>query len=465
MRAAKSSARFFVFVGASERGWGQSNLHPQRRPEGRRKEHQHMKHATFADLGVSGVVVEELASRGFATPFAVQELVIPDVLAGRDVLAQSPTGSGKTLAFGVPMVERLNDRDPRPSALVLAPTRELAIQIVDDLRPLAHARALSIAPVYGGAGIVKQARIAARAHILVATPGRLLDLIDRRDVSLDRVRMLVLDEADRMLDMGFRPVVDRIVKMTSSERQTLLFSATLQGEVGRIAKAYTTDPRRHEHAHSAQRKGDVEHRFVTVSHDGKVARLVTELSAAERGLTLVFVRTKRGADRLVKRLASSSVRAVAMHGDKSQGQRERALANFEAGVVDTLVATDVAARGIDVAGITHVINYDIPATGDDYVHRVGRTARAGASGVGVTLVAHDQKRELAGMVGGLGLHRELELGGLPSDDTRREGAPRAHSRGARRAAPGAAFPRSSSGSRSGSHKGGGAARGGRRRSR
>ncbi len=176
-----------------------------------------------------------------------------------------------------------------------------------------------------------------------------------------------------------------------------------------------SDPRRHEHAHSAERKGDVEHRFVTVSHEGKVARLVSELGESERGRTLVFVRTKRGADRLVKRLASNSVRAVAMHGDKSQGQRERALSNFEAGVVDTLVATDVAARGIDVAGITHVINYDMPGTREDYVHRIGRTARAGASGVGVTLVTHEQARELAGMVSGLGLHRELELGGLPSD--------------------------------------------------
>ena len=201
-----------------------------------------MKHETFADLGVSEVVANELSKRGITTPFAVQAMVIPDVLAGHDVLAQSPTGSGKTLAFGVGMVERLTDSDARPSALVLAPTRELAIQIVDDLRPIAHARALSIAAVYGGAGIVKQARLAARAHILVATPGRLLDLIDRRDVSLGRVRLLVLDEADRMLDMGFRPVVDRIVKMTSAERQTLLFSATLQGEVGRIAKAYTHEP-------------------------------------------------------------------------------------------------------------------------------------------------------------------------------------------------------------------------------
>jgi ATP-dependent RNA helicase RhlE len=376
-----------------------------------------MKSDSFAGLGVSEVVSRELAQRGINSPFAVQGMVIPDVLAGHDVLAQSPTGSGKTLAFGVPLVERLKDSDPRPSALVLAPTRELALQIVEDLRPLAHVRALSIAAVYGGAGIVKQARIAARAHILVATPGRLLDLIDRRDVSLKQVRLLVLDEADRMLDMGFRPVVEKIVKMTSRERQTLLFSATLQGEVGRIAAAHTTNPRRHEHAHPAEHKAKVEHRFVSVSHEGKVDRLVAELSHTERGLTLVFVRTKRGADRLVKRLAASNVQAVAMHGDKSQSQREKALARFEAGHVDTLVATDVAARGIDVAGITHVINYDMPASREDYVHRVGRTARAGAGGIGVTFVLHEQAREFAGMVGELGLHRELELGGFPSDAT------------------------------------------------
>jgi superfamily II DNA/RNA helicase len=397
-----------------------------------------MKSESFADLGVSEVVSRELAKRGINSPFAVQGMVIPDVLAGHDVLAQSPTGSGKTLAFGVPLVERLKDVDARPSALVLAPTRELALQIVEDLRPIAHVRALSIAAVYGGAGIVKQARIASRAHILVATPGRLLDLIDRRDISLKEIRLLVLDEADRMLDMGFRPVVEKIVKMTRRDRQTLLFSATLEGEVGRIAAAYTTDPRRHEHSHSAERRGDVEHRFVTVSHEGKVARLVAELAHPDRGLTLVFVRTKRGADRLVKRLSASRVHAIAMHGDKSQAQREKALARFESGQVNTLVATDVAARGIDVSGITHVINYDMPATREDYVHRVGRTARAGAGGTGVTFVSHEQTREFAGMVGELGLHRELELGGFPSDATSRPGkasgrpARRSRNRGSRR---------------------------------
>jgi ATP-dependent RNA helicase RhlE len=326
--------------------------------------------------------------------------------------------------------------------------------------------------VYGGAGIVKQARIAARAHILVATPGRLLDLIDRGEISLNRVKLLVLDEADRMLDMGFRPVVERIVKMTARERQTLLFSATLEGEVGRIAKAFTSSPRRHEHAHPEQRKGDVEHRFVTVSHEGKVARLVSELNEPERGLTLVFVRTKRGADRLVKRLAASSVKAVAMHGDKSQGQRERALSSFQSGVVDTLVATDVAARGIDVAGITHVINYDMPGTREDYVHRIGRTARAGASGVGVTLVTHDQARELSGMVIGLGLHRELQIGGLPSDVAGAHGAPPRQRKSA--AGPGSGRRNQRSAGRGGTHRnglsadrlggntsGGGARRGGR----
>ncbi len=374
-----------------------------------------MTHATFAELGVSEVIVRELAAREITQPFAIQRMVVPDILAGRDVLAKSPTGSGKTLAFGVPLIERLGAGDARPSALVLAPTRELAAQIVEELRSLAHARALSIAAVYGGAGIVKQAARAARAHILVATPGRLLDLIERRDVSLAQVRLLVLDEADRMLDMGFRPVVERIIKMTASERQTLLFSATLDGEVGRLAKAYTHDARRHEHADTPQRAGRTEHRFVTVSGEAKVAHLVGELNNPDRGRTLVFVRTKRGADRLVKKLAASDVDAVAMHGDKSQAQREKALARFDSGVVDTLVATDVAARGIDVAGITHVINFDIPATGEDYVHRVGRTARAGASGVGVTLVNHDQRGELLAIAGRLGLDRELKLGGITAE--------------------------------------------------
>ena len=207
-----------------------------------------MSQQSFADLGVSRAVAGALAERGITEPFAIQQLVIADILAGHDVLAKSPTGSGKTIAFGAPIADRIEANDRRPAALVLAPTRELASQIVEDIRPLAHARALRIAAVYGGVGIVKQAREAARAHIVVATPGRLEDLLQRGDLTLDRVRILVLDEADRMLDMGFKPAVDRIVAQCPAERQTLFFSATLDGEAGRVAKSFTHDARRHEHA-------------------------------------------------------------------------------------------------------------------------------------------------------------------------------------------------------------------------
>ena len=363
--------------------------------------------STFADLGVTEAVAGALARRGFDSPFAVQSLVIPDVLDGRDVLVKSPTGSGKTLAFGVPLADLVDPDGAWPSALILAPTRELAAQIVDELAGVMKASDLRITAVYGGVGIHSQAKQAGRSHVLVATPGRLLDLIERGAVSLDAIEFLVLDEADRMLDMGFKPVVDRIVRMTPDDRQTLLFSATLDGEVGRIASAYTTDAVRREHKPAAERIGTVDHRFHRVAHEAKVSALVHELGDPQRGLTLVFVRTKRGADRLVKRLAKQNVHAVAMHGDKSQSQREKALARFESGRVDTLVATDVAARGIDVRGITHVINYDAPAAREDYVHRVGRTARAGASGVGITFVIDDQAREVAKFAGELGLDHGL----------------------------------------------------------
>jgi ATP-dependent RNA helicase RhlE len=315
-----------------------------------------MSSQSFADLGVSNAVVNALSARNIDHPFPVQQLVIEDVLAGRDVLTKSPTGSGKTLAFGIPIADRLKADGPRPAALVLVPTRELASQIVDELTDVCHARALSIAAVYGGTSIERQSRAARKAHILVATPGRLEDLMERGAVSLQRVSILVLDEADRMLDMGFRPPVDRIVKTMPAQRQTLFFSATLDGEVGRLANQYTHDARRHEHAHSAEQRGEVEHRFIPVLHEAKLDTLVAELRRAESERTLVFVRTKRGADRLVKRLKARNVAAVAMHGDKSQGQREKALARFEQGGVSTLVATDVAARGRDVAGNTHVIN-------------------------------------------------------------------------------------------------------------
>ncbi|MDQ6606008.1 MAG: DEAD/DEAH box helicase [Actinomycetota bacterium] len=362
---------------------------------------------SFADLGVSRAVVNALKSQGISEPFAVQRLVIDDVLAGRDVLARSPTGSGKTLAFGIPMVDRIQSDGPRPAALILAPTRELATQIAADIRAIAHARALRVTAVYGGAGLVKQQTDAAASHILVATPGRLEDLLARGAFRLSSIRMLVLDEADRMLDMGFRPAVDRIVNACPAQRQTLFFSATLDGEAGQVARHYTTEAVLHEHGPSARRAAEgVEHRFIAVEHATRLDALMVELRR-DRELTLVFVRTKRGADRLVKRLKANGFEAMAMHGNKSQRQREQALARFESGVVDTLVATDVAARGIDVTGISHVINFDPPGDHDSYVHRIGRTARAGQTGVGITLVSGDERKEIALMTRELGIEHGL----------------------------------------------------------
>ncbi len=361
-----------------------------------------MSDASFADLGVSSTVTRALKERGFDAPFAIQTKVIGDVLKGRDVLAKSPTGSGKTLAFMVPTIDSIDAEAQRPAALVLAPTRELATQIVEETRAVAHEKALKVTAVYGGVGIEKQSRDAKKSHIIVATPGRLEDLLQRRAFDLKNVQILVLDEADRMLDMGFIPAVERIVEQCPKDRQTLFFSATLDGMAGKIAKQFTNDPAHHEHRAPQEKKANIEHQFVLVNHDSKLKRLVAELGD-QWDLNLVFVRTKRGADRLCKRLADAGVKANAMHGDKTQRQREKALADFEAGRVTTLVATDVAARGIHVDSIAKVINFDIPAQSEDYVHRVGRTGRAGERGVAVTFVCGDQMREMKGMT------RELRL--------------------------------------------------------
>ena len=364
---------------------------------------------SFADLGISSPVVDALAERDITAPFPVQQMVVSDALAGHDLLVQSPTGSGKTLAFGIPMVD-LIEPGQGLSGLVLAPTRELASQIVDELTSVARARGLRIAAVYGGVGFGPQSNAARRADIVVATPGRLEDLLSRNTISLDRVQLLVLDEADRMLDMGFKPAVSRIVAQTRSDRQTLFFSATLEGATGKLAAAYTRDARRHTQELSQDEVADIEHSFVHVESQGaKLDHLTIQLNDVDRGRTLVFVRTKRGADRLVKRLRSRELDSVAMHGDKSQGQRERALARFERGEVDTLIATDVAARGIDVADVTHVINFDAPGDQDSYVHRIGRTGRAGNRGAGISFVLEDQFGEMRTIARDLGLSREFEL--------------------------------------------------------
>ncbi|MGD9734486.1 MAG: DEAD/DEAH box helicase [Solirubrobacterales bacterium] len=353
-------------------------------------------------------MVDALRARSIAHPFPVQELVIRDALAGHDLLVQSPTGSGKTLAFGVPLLDLIDPQDRGPQALILAPTRELAAQIVTELASLAKARRLRIAAVYGGVGFGPQIAAARRADILVATPGRLEDLIDRGAVSLGAVQVLILDEADRMLDMGFRPAVERIVAKTPSDRQTLFFSATLAGATGKVAAAFTRNALSHVHEHSEEAKGDVEHRFLPVESQGvKIDRLIEHLHEGGAARSLVFVRTKRGADRLVKRLRSRDVEAVAMHGDKTQRQRERALERFERGKVMTLVATDVAARGIDVTDIELVVNYDAPEDREAYVHRTGRTGRAGRTGTSVSFVLSDQAQEMHGIATALGLDCEV----------------------------------------------------------
>jgi superfamily II DNA/RNA helicase len=367
-----------------------------------------MSKQSFAQLGVSDAVITSLSRAGITAPFAIQRAVIGDAIAGRDVIAKSPTGSGKTLAFGIPLVQRIAADDRRPAGLVLAPTRELASQIVDEIRGIAHTRALRVTAVYGGVGLVKQAKDAAASHVLVATPGRLEDLLARGAFTLKHIRMLILDEADRMLDMGFRPAIDRIVAACPENRQTLFFSATLDGEAGRIANRYAQDPVVHKHGPAARRaSSEIEHRFVPIAHEHRVQALVRELGR-DRELTLVFVRTKRSADRLVKRLGAHGIPAVAMHGNKSQRQREQALARFESGAVDTLVATDVAARGIDIDRISHVINFDPPADSETYVHRIGRTGRAGRTGIGITLLSPDQHHDVTQLARQLGIEHGLD---------------------------------------------------------
>ena len=367
---------------------------------------------SFRQLGVAENIVEALARRGVESPFAIQELVIADGLNGQDLLAKSPTGSGKTLAFAIPVVQRIDPKGSRPSALVLVPTRELALQVADELASIGPARGVKVAAVYGGTPVVAQGKRAKDAHVLVATPGRLQDLAERKLIRLDGIEILVLDEADRMLDMGFQPQVDAIVKRLPRKRQTMFFSATLDGEVGELARAYTRNPSRFDGALPAHlERVETEHKFVPVTQENKVETLV-DLLNADRGLALVFVRTKRGADRLVQKLRRHDVDAVAMHGDMSQNARERALSRFEAGKVKTLVATDVAARGLDLDDITHVINFDPPEDRTNYVHRVGRTGRAGRDGTGVTLVLPDQHADVSRVARMVGEEEQFAAKGM-----------------------------------------------------
>jgi superfamily II DNA/RNA helicase len=343
---------------------------------------------TFADLGVPEDLYNVLASRGIASPFPIQAATIPDSVAGKDIAGRAPTGSGKTLAFAIAIVARTRRAKPkRPTALVLVPTRELAAQVAKEIEPLARKRNLRTATVYGGVGYGEQRQALRRGtDILVACPGRLEDLIEQRDLVLDDVAIAVIDEADRMADMGFLPAVRRILDKTHADRQTMLFSATLDGDVDVLMKRYQRGPVRHETREES--KGEVHHLFWRARQDERLkltADLITSNDTA-----IVFCRTRHGADRLARQLKGEGVKAAAIHGSRTQSQRDRALADFKNGRVRALVATDVAARGIHVDQVSCVIHFDPPATDKDYVHRSGRTGRAGYSGKVVSLVAPHQ---------------------------------------------------------------------------
>ena len=374
---------------------------------------------TFASLGVPEAIARSLAKRGITEPFPIQAATIPDGLAGRDLTGKAPTGSGKTIAFGIPMVARVKRANPkRPKGLVLAPTRELALQVADELRAMSGD--LRVLAVYGGAGIEPQIKqLRAGVDIVVACPGRLLDLMDRRACDLRDVSFAVIDEADRMADMGFLPDVRRILDETAEQRQTVLFSATLDGAVDQLVKHYQHDPVVHEMPD--EQAGDIKHHFWVSERHDRVALLAQIVDRT--GPTIVFCRTKHGSDRVARQLGTAGVKAAAIHGNRSQAQRERALRAFHNGEVAALVATDVAARGIHVEGVTCVVHYDIPADHKDYIHRSGRTGRAGGDGTVVALLDKAQRKDAVKLKKAAGVG-DVEID-VPDVDSLPEGAQQA----------------------------------------
>jgi superfamily II DNA/RNA helicase len=380
---------------------------------------EHHVTTTFSDLGVPNDLAARLDSEGMTSPFPVQELTLPDALAGRDLCGRAPTGSGKTLAFAIPVAARVAVAKPgRPRALILVPTRELAAQVRETLVPLAQVRKRRVATVYGGTNIRRDQQLLRKGiDILVATPGRLADLVQRGDCKLEDVDLVVLDEADRMADMGFLPEVKRLLDRTSSKRQTLLFSATLDGDVDELVRRYQHQPARHEVAGDPDAHLDVRHVFWPAERDQR--RHLTAQIVRRVDSSIVFTRTKHGADRLARQLKTDGISTAAIHGNRNQNQRERALAQFTSGEVSTLVATDVAARGIHVDDVGAVVHYDLPGSDKDYVHRSGRTGRAGALGLVVSLVAAEQGKETASIQRSLdlpaGLH-EIDLDLLTAEE-------------------------------------------------
>jgi superfamily II DNA/RNA helicase len=349
---------------------------------------------TFADLGVPEPLVAALAASGIHAPFAVQLLTIKDGMAGRDVCGKAKTGAGKTLAFGLPVLALTPKAVPnRPHSLIMVPTRELALQVTEVLEPLANAVDRKVIAVYGGAKVEKQTdAIDKGVDIIVATPGRLIDLVDRKAVSLADITMVVLDEADRMVDMGFLPQVEWLLRHIEGEHQTLLFSATLDGAIDHVVRTYLRDPVKHEVASETITVENMTHRFLMVHEMDKVKMLGAIASHHPR--TLAFVKSKRGADQIAAALVKEGVKASALHGDMQQRYREKAIEDFTDGKLSVLVATDVAARGLDIDEIGVVVHYDPPADPKDYLHRSGRTARAGTSGVVVTLALWNEELEV-----------------------------------------------------------------------
>ena len=376
---------------------------------------------SFGKLGLSQELVTALERRDIRTAFPIQAATLADCLSGRDVLGRAQTGSGKTLAFGLPMLTRLAGRksaSKTPRGLVLVPTRELAVQVRDALEPLGHAIGVKTVAIFGGAPLGRQiATLERGVDLVVATPGRLLDLIERRSCDLSKIEVTVLDEADHMADMGFLPDVSRILDMTPAGSQRLLFSATLDGAVGKLVRQYLTDPVARAVDPAESHVTTMEHRALVVRNEQKVD-VLAEI-AARPARTLLFVRTKHGADRLVKQLDRLGVPAQAIHGNRSQGQRQRALDAFSRGESRVLVATDVAARGIHITDVDLVVHADPPNDHKDYLHRSGRTARAGASGVVVSVLAHDQLRAAKHLFGRAGVD-VTPVDGSPGSESVRE---------------------------------------------
>jgi len=361
----------------------------------------------FSELGIEKDLVEELNHLGIIEPFEIQKITIPDILKGRGVCGKAKTGSGKTIAFGLPLLQLLTASKPgEPTGLALVPTRELAVQVCKELEPLALKRGLGVRAIYGGTPIEKQIEALKKGvDFVVATPGRLIDLLERGDISVSSVQKIVIDEADRMADMGFMPQVEWILRQVELDHQTLLFSATLDGMVSGLISRYQQEPAMHEVESREVTVAEMQHRFIAVHEMDQVKVAAAIINSSNK--TIVFTKTRWGADKLASKLLQENVTAAAIHGDLRQSQREKALKDFTKGKIRTLVATDVAARGIHVDDVEAVIHYDPPSDAKTYLHRSGRTARAGGSGVVVSLICWDEELEIRKLMRRLGLKQPI----------------------------------------------------------